>query len=169
MLAHGGLGLTVFGISAITAWETEVIRVARIGETFDLPGMRGSYQVRLDAVNEVEGPNYIATRGTFTVMRDGRTIAVLEPEKRRYPVSGTPTTEAAMDIGVTRDVYLVLGDPQKDGGWAVRAYVKPFVNWIWGGAVLMALGGLFSLSDRRYRVAAGAGKRRPVAGAVPAE
>jgi cytochrome c-type biogenesis protein CcmF len=76
-----------------------------------------------------------------------------------------PTTEAAIHQGVWRDVYLVIGDPQAAGGWAVRGYVKPFAGWIWAGAILMALGGLISLSDRRYRVAAGA---RPVAG-VPAE
>ena len=73
-----------------------------------------------------------------------------------------PTTEAAIHNGVFRDLYLVIGDPQKDGGWAVRSYVKPFANWIWAGAIIMALGGCLSLSDRRVRVAAGARRAAPV-------
>jgi cytochrome c-type biogenesis protein CcmF len=79
-----------------------------------------------------------------------------------------PTTEAAIDNGVFRDIYVVIGDPQDGGGYAIRTYVKPFANWIWGGAILMALGGLLSLSDRRLRVAAGAAKKAPTA-AVAAE
>ena len=102
----------------------------------------------------------------MSVARDGRTVAVLHPEKRVYPVQAMPTTEAAIDNGIFRDIYLVIGDPQQDGGWAVRSYIKPFANWIWLGCMLMALGGFISLSDRRYRVAAGA-RRRPVQ--VPAE
>jgi cytochrome c-type biogenesis protein CcmF len=79
-----------------------------------------------------------------------------------------PTTEAAIDYGFLRDVYLTLGDPQDNGGWAVRSYIKPFANWLWLGSALMALGGLISLTDRRFRVAAGARRPTPVAG-VPAE
>jgi cytochrome c-type biogenesis protein CcmF len=104
--------------------------------------------------------------GTMTVTKGGALVAVLTPEKRIYPVAAMPTTEAAIDYGLVRDLYLVLGDKQKSGGWAVRSYIEPFANWLWGGALLMALGGLLSLSDRRYRVAAGA--RRVPAG-VPAE
>jgi cytochrome c-type biogenesis protein CcmF len=165
LLGHLGLGITIFGIAAITAWESEDIRVARTGESFDISGPRVTYTIRFDDVREVQGPNYTATQGVFTVLEGAREIAVLRPEKRVYPVSQMPTTEAAMDIGFSRDVYLVIGDPQDGGGFAVRAYVKPFANWIWAGAIIMALGGLVSLSDRRYRVAAGA--RR--SSAVPAE
>ena len=103
----------------------------------------------------------------MAVWRGGREVAVLHPEKRFYQVAGMPTTEAAIRNGILRDIYLVIGDPQSDGGYAVRTYIKPFANWIWGGAVLMALGGLVSLSDRRLRVAAGAAKAP--ARAVPAE
>jgi len=102
----------------------------------------------------------------MTVARDGKEIGTLYPEKRFYPVAGMPTTEAAIRNGFLRDIYLVIGDAQSNGGYAVRTYIKPFANWIWGGAILMALGGLVSLSDRRLRVAAGAAKR--VEG-VPAE
>jgi len=162
-VAHAGFGITVFGISALTAWEMEDIRVAQIGEPFDV----GGYTIRLDSVDRVEGPNYLSTMATMTVLREDREIAVLHPEKRVYPVAQMPTTEAAIDNGITRDVYLVIGDRQDDGGWAVRTYIKPFANWIWLGCIVMSLGGFLSLTDRRYRVAVGA--RRAPAMAAPAE
>ncbi|MFV0386375.1 heme lyase CcmF/NrfE family subunit [Paracoccus sp. (in: a-proteobacteria)] len=162
-VAHAGLGVTFIGIGLLTAWQTEDIRVARLGEPFELSG----YQITLTAVDEVEGPNYTATRATLAVARGGRQVAELHPEKRVYPVQAMPTTEAAIDNGIFRDIYLVIGDEQQGGGWAVRSYIKPFANWIWAGAMLMAIGGLISLSDRRYRVAAGA--RRARLAAVAAE
>ena len=160
--AHLGLGVTIFAVAAMHSWKVEDIRVVQEGAAFPL----GAYEVRLDKVEEVQGPNYTSTMGTMTVTKGGAAVAVLNPEKRFYPVAGMPTTEAAIDFGFTRDLYLVLGDKQKEGGWAVRSYIEPFANWLWGGALLMALGGGLSLSDRRYRVAAGA--RRVPAG-VPAE
>ena len=162
-VAHGGLGVTIFAVSAMLAWKIEDIRVVQIGETFPL----GAYEVRLDDVREVEGPNYLATMGFMTVLRDGVVVTEVRPEKRIYPVAGMPTTEAAIDYGFLRDVYIVLGDRQQAGGWAVRSYIEPFANWLWAGCLLMAFGGLLSLSDRRYRVAAGAAKRVRVG--VPAE
>ena len=160
--AHAGLGITVFAVAAMNAWAIELVRVAQLGETFPL----GRYEVTLREVHDEQGPNYITTKAEMAVSRAGAAVVTLYPEKRVYPVQGMPTTEAAIDYGFLRDIYLVIGDPQDSGGWAVRGYVKPFANWIWGGAMLMALGGLLSLSDRRYRVAAGA--RRAPAG-VPAE
>jgi len=118
-------------------------------------------------VDEVEGPNFLSTTATMRVARDGREVAVLHPEKRVYPVAAMPTTEAAIANGLWRDIYLVIGDPQDGGGWAVRTYIKPFANWIWAGAIIMAFSGVLSLSDRRYRVAAGA--RKAPALAQPAE
>lgn len=163
-VAHAGLGVTILGISLLMAWEQEDIRTARLGEAFAV----GAYTITLNAVEEVEGPNYRSLMGDVTVERDGRPVARLHPEKRFYPVAAMPTTEAAIDNGILRDVYVVLGDPQQGGGYAVRTYVKPFANWIWGGAILMALGGLLSLSDRRHRVAAGAA-RMAQGRALPAE
>ena len=162
-LAHAGFGLTVFGIATILAWEVEDIRVAQIGDSYEVAG----FDIRFDGVDEVGGPNYLSTMGRFTVSRDGREIAELRPEKRVYPVAGMPTTEAAIHQSLARDIYLVIGDAQQDGGYAVRSYIKPFANWIWLGAIIMALGGVMSLTDRRYRVAAGAARR--ARGAVPAE
>ncbi|MFV0358479.1 heme lyase CcmF/NrfE family subunit [Tropicimonas sp.] len=163
--AHIGLAITFFGIAGLTAWESEDIRVAQVGERFT----HGAYEIELRAVDEVAGPNYLSVTATMAVYRNGREIAVLHPEKRSYPVAQMPTTEADIDNGFFRDIYLVIGDPQQGGGWAVRTYVKPFANWIWAGCIIMGLGGVFSLSDRRYRVAAGAAKRRTPAGGVPAE
>ena len=113
----------------------------------------------------MQGPNYRSTMAEMRV-RDGSRKITLFPEKRISPVAGMPTTEAAIDYGFLRDVYLVLGDPQADGGWAVRSYIKPFANWLWGGCIIMALGGFISLSDRRYRIAAGS---RKAPQGVPAE
>ncbi len=162
-VAHSGLGVTAFGMSALIAWQVEDIRVAAVGETFPV----GAYEITLESVERVRGPNYFSTTAEMVVARDGREVARLYPEKRDYPVAQMPTTEAAIDNGVFRDVYVVIGDPQADGGWAVRTYIKPFANWIWAGAIIMALGGCLSLSDRRFRVAAGA--RRAPDAAVPAE
>ena len=163
-VAHAGLGVTILGISLLMAWQQEDIRTAQVGESFDV----GAYTLTLNAVDQVPGPNYQSLMADVTVARGGREVAHLFPEKRFYPVAAMPTTEAAIDNGVLRDVYVVIGDPQEGGGYAVRTYIKPFANWIWGGAILMALGGLLSLSDRRLRVAAGAAKRAPQA-AVAAE
>ncbi len=161
-VAHSGLGVTIFAVAGLLAWEQEDIRVAQLGESFDL----GGYTLTLDGVDQVRGPNYISEMGKVRVAQSGREVAVLNPEKRVYPVAQMPTTEAGIDYRVFRDVYVVIGDQQADGGWTVRTYIKPFANWIWGGSILMAIGGFLSLSDRRFRVAAGA--RKTPAG-VPAE
>jgi cytochrome c-type biogenesis protein CcmF len=164
--AHSGLGVTILGIAGMTAWQSEDIRVAQIGETFSVSG----YEITLNDVVRGQGPNYFKTTADMSVARDGREIARLYPEKRSYPVAQMPTTEAGISNGVWRDFYLVIGDPQDGGGWAVRTYVKPLANWIWAGAIIMALGGALSLTDRRYRVAAGARRRaRGAAGSVAAE
>jgi len=161
-LAHGGMGVTILGVGLVIAWQIEDIRVAQTGERFAV----GAYQIELQDVAAVEGPNYHSTMAAMAVWRGDALVAVLHPEKRLYPVAGMATTEAAILNGVWRDIYLVIGDPQDGGGYAVRTYIKPFANWIWGGAMLMALGGLVSLSDRRLRVAAGAA-RPPVAPVAP--
>jgi len=162
-VAHSGFAITLFGVAALTAWQTEDIRVAQVGDSFDV----GAYRVTLDAVREdVRGPNWQATEADVTLRRNGDIVAQLTPEKRFYPVAGMPTTEAAIANGVFRDLYVVVGDPQDGGGYALRTHIKPFANWIWAGAIIMALGGGLSLSDRRHRIAVGA---RKAARTVPAE
>ena len=162
-VAHGGFGITIFGIAAMTAWTVEDIRIADVGETFEV----GAYDVTLRDVRRLQGPNYITTMAELEVARGGDVVTVLTPEKRFYPVAQMPTTEAAIDNGVFRDLYLVIGDPQDGGGYTVRTFIKPFANWIWAGAIFMAIGGGLSLSDRRFRIAAGA--RKTPARSVPAE
>ena len=164
-VAHAGMGITFFGVAALIAWELEDIRVAQPGDTYDV----GRYEITLVDVQETRGPNYLTTMAEIAVTRNGREVSTLFPEKRFYPVAQMPTTEAAIDNGVTRDVYVVIGDPQQGGGWAVRTYIKPFANWIWAGCIIMALGGILSLTDRRYRVAAGARKTPSAPVGVPAE
>ena len=163
-VAHAGLGVTMLGIAGLMAWQEEDIRVAQVGEPYAV----GAYELDLLGVSRVQGPNYVSDMGEVSLRRNGAEIAHLYPEKRSYPVAGMPTTEAAIDNGFLRDVYVVLGDAQAGGGWTMRVYVKPLANWIWGGALLMALGGALSLSDRRFRVAAGARKSASAQG-VPAE
>ncbi len=166
MLAHGGLGVVIIGVTTLLAWQVEDIRVARVGQSFDV----GGYRITLDKVDtRVPGPNYFSTIATMSVRRGNRLVAVMHPEKRSYPVQAMPTTEAAIDNGLFRDIYLVIGDAQTNGGWAVRTYIKPFASWLWVGALMMAFGGLLSLTDRRYRVAAGARKQRVSGNMAPAE
>ncbi len=158
--AHAGLGVTMLGVAGLMAWEQEEIRVAYIDEAFSL----GRYEFTLRAVEDVRGPNYLSTQAIVDVTSGGEPVAQLLPEKRFYPVANMPTTEAAIDYRVLRDVYVVIGDAQDDGGHTVRVYIKPLTNWIWFGCLMMAIGGVFSLVDRRYRVASGARKQE-----VPAE
>ena len=162
--AHGGLGIVFAGVGLLMAGQVEDIRVAKEGDSFEVAG----YTITLVSVEDVPGPNFTAKTATMEVRQGGKLVATLHPEKRIYPVQAMPTTEADIDNGFWRDVYLVIGDPQEGGGWAVRTYVKPFANWIWAGCLLMAFGGGLSLTDRRYRSAAGA-RRATVADAVAAE
>jgi len=162
-VAHGGLGITMLGIAGLMAWEEEDIRVAYIDQPFTV----GQFEFELKGVERVRGPNYFSDMADVIVRRGGDELVRVAPEKRTYPVAQMPTTEAAIDYRFLRDIYVVIGDKQDDGGWVMRVYIKPLANWIWGGCILMSIGGLLSLSDRRYRVAAGAKKSRAVG--VPAE
>jgi cytochrome c-type biogenesis protein CcmF len=148
-LAHLGVAVTIVGITMVSAYESERNVRMEKGDTVTLKG----YTFRFDGVAEVEGPNYRGERGELLVTRAGEPDFTLRPEKRRYDGSGMPMTEAAINYGFTRDVYAALGEPLDGGAWSVRVFHKPFVVWIWIGAVLMALGGLVAVSDRRYRVA----------------
>jgi cytochrome c-type biogenesis protein CcmF len=154
-LAHCGVGVMVAGVTASSAWQSEAILVMRPGDTAPLAG----YDFTLRGVEELEGPNWVARRGTFEVTADGTPIATLTPEKRFYPVERQPTSEAGIDPGWLRDLYVVLGDPPDgaggpDAGYTVRIYHNPLVMWIWAGVGIMGFAGLLSLSDRRHRVGA---------------
>ncbi|MCP9451479.1 MAG: heme lyase CcmF/NrfE family subunit [Nitrospira sp.] len=149
LLAHGGIAIFIIGVTMVKGFETEQDVRMNVGDTATV----GGYTFRFDGVQNVMGPNYTAVRGTFHVSRDGRDTTVLYPEKRRYLAQNQVMTEAAIDSGLVRDLYVSLGEPLEDGAWSVRLYHKPFVNWIWGGCLVMAVGGALAVSDRRYRPA----------------
>jgi cytochrome c-type biogenesis protein CcmF len=128
----------------------EVERDVRM-EQGDTTEIRG-YTFTFRGAREVQGPNYVAAQGLVEVSRNGRKVLDMYPEKRIYRVQQNPMTEADIDTGLTRDLYVSLGEPVgTSGAWIIRIYVKPFVDWIWGGCLLMALGGALAASDRRYR------------------
>ncbi|MFL4976570.1 MAG: heme lyase CcmF/NrfE family subunit, partial [Microvirga sp.] len=149
-LAHFGLGVSLLGIVCETQWGAERIASVKPGQTLELRG----YELRFDGLEERQGPNYRELAGRFTVSRNGETIAVMEPAKRSFPARENATTEAALMTRGFSQLYLSLGDPGSDGAINVRLYHKPLVLLIWLGAVVMALGGALSLSDRRLRVGA---------------
>ena len=148
-LAHLGVAVFVTGVTVVKSYEIERdVRVAP-GDAVTV----GGYAFRFMGVSEAPGPNYRAVRGMVEVSRDGRLVRTLYPEKRVYLAqSQMPTTEAAIATGILGDLYVSLGEPVGEGAWTMRVYHKPFVTWIWGGCLLMALGGFCALSDRRYRV-----------------
>ncbi|HEV7276163.1 MAG TPA: heme lyase CcmF/NrfE family subunit [Devosiaceae bacterium] len=148
-IAHFGIGVTVVGIVATTAWEQELVTTMRPGDTAELAG----YELTFEGLQRVAGPNYASERGLFTVSAHGSERRV-EPERRIYAASGMPTTEAAIETYGFSQVYLQLGEPAADGSQVVRAWHKPYVTLIWLGAVLMALAGMLSLTYRRLRVGA---------------
>ena len=146
-VAHLGVAAFVAGVTLLFAYEIDTDVQLGKGESTTLAG----YAFRFDGIREAQGPNYSAQIGQVTVTREGRSVALLHPEKRRYHAAGQTMTEAAVDAGWTRDLYVSLGEPLGDGAWTLRLHFKPFIRWIWGGWLLMALGGLLAITDRRYR------------------
>ncbi|HMA16006.1 MAG: heme lyase CcmF/NrfE family subunit, partial [Bacteroidota bacterium] len=149
-LAHAGLAVVMAGMIGSSVWKTEVVTNLRPGETVDVAG----YSLLFEGVGRLQGPNYTAERARFVVSSGGEEIAVMFPEKRVYDVRAMPTTEAAIRTTFLADLYVVIGDSDGQGGWTVRVYHEPLVPWIWLGCLLMVVGGLTSLSDRRLRVGA---------------
>jgi cytochrome c-type biogenesis protein CcmF len=150
VLAHLGVAVFVVGVTLVKGYESERDAKMKPGETVAL----GRHVFALESVSEVRGPNYVAAQAKVVVTRDGRPAGVLYPERRIYTVQEQVMTEAAIDPGLTGDLYVSLGDPLEGGAWLVKVQHKPFVDWIWGGCLLMALGGFLAAADRRYRFAA---------------
>jgi len=149
VLAHCGIAVFIVGVTMVKGFEVEQDLRMNVGETATI----GGYTFRFDGTEQYKGPNYIAARGTFRVSQDGRDVTVMYPEKRRYTAQNQTMTEAAISPGLLRDLYVSLGEPLEDGAWSVRLYHKPFIDWIWGGCLIMAAGGVLAISDRRYRLA----------------
>ena len=147
-LAHLGVALFVAGVALVSSYETEQDLLMQPGQSAPV----ASYRVEFKGVERVRGPNYESEMGTFTLYRGERRLRDLRPEKRTYASSALPMTEAAIAANGLRHIYVALGEPEQHGAWSVRLYYKPFVDWIWGGCILMALGGLLAVSDPRYRL-----------------
>ena len=148
-LAHLGVAVFVVGVTLVTGYQSEQDVRMEPGSTVSA----GGYEFRFIGATNVAGPNYQAARAEIIVSRNGKEIERMYPEKRNYTASGNVMTETAIDSGLFRDLYVSMGEPVNAGAWSVRVYYKPFVGWIWYGAVLMALGGGLALSDRRYALA----------------
>ena len=153
LLAHLGVAVFIIGVTLVKGYEVEQDVRLDVGQSVPV----GGYEFRFLGVQPGPGPNYRAVIGTVEVRKDGRLIETLHPEKRIYNASGQTMTIAAIAVGIGGDRYVSLGEPlaadNLGGAWAVRIYLKPFIDWIWGGAFLMAIGGLLAVSDRRYRIA----------------
>jgi cytochrome c-type biogenesis protein CcmF len=147
VVAHLGVAVFVVGVTLVKGYESEQDARMKPGDTLELAG----YAFHLTGVSEVQGPNYVAARASLSVTRGGRAVTTLYPERRVYRVQEQVMTEAAIDPGLTRDLYASLGDPLDGGAWLIKVQHKPFIDWIWGGCLIMALGGLLAASDRRYR------------------
>ena len=165
ILAHFGIAVFLAGVLIVGATNVEKdIRLAP-NESVEIGGLT----FRFDGVKTAEGPNFKADQGTLTVMKDDKVVASLNPQKRQYSRGTQVQTESAIDPGLFRDVYVALGEPiGTDGAWAVRIYVKPFVRWIWLGALFMMLGGFVAAADRRFRTLPEP-KREPAREAAPIE
>jgi len=146
-LAHIGFAVTIIGLVVTSNYSTDLHKRMKPGDKAELAG----YTFELAEIRTIPGPNYQATEALFRISRSGKHVTELHTQKRTYSVRGMPMTEAGIGPGLTRDLYVSLGEPLGDGDWSVRLYYKPFVRWLWLGALLMASGGLLAVTDRRYR------------------
>lgn len=159
-IAHLGLAIVLAGIIGAQSWRVEKLQVLKAGDTVAIAG----YNLRFDGVSETPGPNYVARRGTFVVTRDGKEVTRMYPERRVYGPQSPPTTEAAIYSNGLADLYVVISDPVKGGGYGTRIYFNPLVPWMWFGGVVLVLGAFVSLTDRRHRIGAPSRRRRPAPG-----
>jgi cytochrome c-type biogenesis protein CcmF len=164
-LAHAGIAVLIAGAVGASNWQTESIQVMQVGEATSVAG----YDFTFVSLDNSQGPNYDRRVGEIRVEQDGELFAILYPEKRKYWVQGTDTTEAAIHTTWLADIYVAIGDPAPGGGVAVRLYHNPLVPWIWLGTLIMVIGGLVSLSDRRHRVGAPNRARRARRAGEPAQ
>jgi cytochrome c-type biogenesis protein CcmF len=144
-VAHIGVAVFLAGVTGEQFYKTEYNGRKNIGDFFDV----GDKSLEFKKIEMLDGPNYTSQTATFNLLNDGKVVNVLRPEKRFYPTEKSQTTEAAILSSFLGDTYLVLGDGNKEIGWSIRVYFNPLVSWIWGGACLMALGGLVSILQNR--------------------
>jgi len=161
VIAHLGIAVFTLGVTIVKGFESETAVRMQTGDVAHLAG----FDFTFEGVTEIEGPNYTASRGQLRITKNGVERTVLAPEKRVYTVQNMPMTEAGISPSIIHDLYASLGEPLDGGAWSVRIYHKPMVEWIWFGCLMMALGGLLALSDKRYRLK----KRTDQAGVVEAK
>ncbi|MDG1463419.1 MAG: cytochrome c-type biogenesis CcmF C-terminal domain-containing protein, partial [Gammaproteobacteria bacterium] len=146
-VAHIGLGLTVIGITVASSYSIETDHAIKVGESVEVAG----YDFQFDSIGNIVGPNYEAVQGLFSISKDGVAEAAVAPEKRVYRVRKSPMTEAGIDGGWSRDLFVALGEPLGDDAWSIRLQYRPMIRFIWFGCLIMALGGIIAVSDKRYR------------------
>lgn len=147
-VAHIGIGIFVLGVVFTSSFSDQKEIAVKVGDSVELAG----YSFLLDRVASVQGPNYQAVRAYVDVSKDEQLLTALTPEKRIYTVQKNPMTEASIDTGIFRDLYVALGEPVSDQEWGIRIYYRPFIQWIWFGTILMAIGGILGATDKRYRL-----------------
>jgi len=146
-IAHFGFAVILLGAALTSIYSIEKSVLLNPGEGVDL----GNYHFQFDGTEHLSGPNYEAERATFQVLRDGEFVRELHPEKRVYVASMSPSTEMAIDAGFTRDLFITLGEERESGAWSMSIYIKPLVRWVWLGSIIMALGAIVAVLDKRYR------------------
>jgi len=145
--AHLGMAVMLIGVALTSAFSTERSVLLAPGQDVGL----GNYVFRFEGAAPINGPNYVGEEASFTVLKGGEAITTLHPERRVYLATGTPSTEMAIDAGLFRDLFITLGEQKEGESWSMTIYVKPFVRWIWLGAIFMTLGGILAAADKRYR------------------
>ena len=164
-VAHLGVAVFIIGITMVTGYQSEQDVKMQVGDVVHA----GGYEFQFNGISDETGPNYVGARAEMIVSKNGTEIERMYPEKRNYNATGNVMTETAIDSGIFRHLYISLGEPIGSGAWSVRVYYKPFVGWIWYGAILMAIGGGLALSDRRYALAARKEREAREAAQKPAE
>ena len=159
-VAHLGMGLFVLGVTIVSAFNIETDRALTPGESIEV----GAFEFEMRELRDVQGPNYSAIEAVIDIRNDGEHVSTVRPQKRQYLVQKNWMTEAGIDASWNKDLFVALGDQLGNGAWSVRVQYKPMIRFIWFGALVMALGGLIAISDRRYRLkASSASKVRNVA------
>jgi len=163
-VAHFGVGLFVIGVTITSAFSIEADRSLRVGDSENVAG----FDFELRGLRNVEGPNFRALEGEVDIYKNGVFVGQVRPQKRTYLVQQSPMTEAGIDAGWNRDLFVALGDPLGNDAWSVRMQYKPMIRFIWLGTFIMALGGIIAASDRRYRLTAEAKEKTPTMSGEPA-
>jgi cytochrome c-type biogenesis protein CcmF len=162
LTAHIGVAVFIVGITLVKGYEVEKDVRIDTGDTVAL----GPYTARFVGTSEGAGPNYLYLRGQFEILRGDKVVRTMYPEKRQFVSKSEPMTDAAIAPGITGDLYISMGEAVSKTAWVVRVYYKPFIDWIWGGCLIMACGGVLALSDRRYRLAQRRAGETALAGAT---